>query len=107
MARAALMDPAGELIFAGAAFASDEHGGGRAGNFFGEIENAPGSGVQRNPGDSRRGAHGFLLTAKENLWDISPRFSIAVIKEKSEEHSQDWLCHDFVHDEKSEERIWE
>jgi hypothetical protein len=61
------MNPAGQLIFAGAAFASDEHGGGGAGNFFGEIENAPGSGVQRNPRDGRRGAHGFLLTAKGKL----------------------------------------
>ena len=104
---AALMDPARELVFAGATFTCDQHGCGGAGNFFGEIEDPPGRGVGCNPGNGRGGAHGFLLTAIGNLSNTSPRFAIAAFHEKWGEHSQEWLCHNFVFDETSNEHICE
>jgi hypothetical protein len=43
---------------------------------------------------------------KGNLSNTSPRLWNAVFQEKSEEHSQEWLCHDAFH-EKKKECIWE
>ena len=57
VARAAFMNPARELIFPRAAFAGDQNRGRGVGDFFGEFENAPRSGIGRDPGNLR-GGHG-------------------------------------------------
>ena len=52
-ARAVLVNPARELIFARTAFAGDEQRGGRLGELCGELENATRGGIGGDPGNVR------------------------------------------------------
>ncbi len=44
MTRAVLVNPTGELVFASAALAGNQHGGGGIGHFIGKFKDAQGSG---------------------------------------------------------------
>ena len=93
VARAALVDPARELVFARAALAGNQDSGGSAGYFFRKFQHALGSGVCRNPGNLSGRAHGFLLAPNGSLHKNHGRgFATALCQEKSEEHSQERLC---------------
>ena len=54
VARAVLVNPARELIFAGAAFAGDQHGGGGVGDFVGKFEDVLRRGIRATQGMVRR-----------------------------------------------------
>ena len=96
MTRAVLVNPSRELIFAGAAFAGDQYGGGGARYFVGKFEDVLGRGIRGNPGNGCGGTHDLTLALPQELLEI--------FEGKSEEHSQEWLCHkDKSH---SRVRLW-
>ncbi len=64
-ARSALVNPARELILAGAALAGDQKRGRGLGEFFGEFENAQRSRVGRHPHDVRR-AHASVVPPSDS-----------------------------------------
>jgi hypothetical protein len=95
VARAALVDPARELVFARAALTGNQDSGGSPGYFFRKFQDAPGSGVCGDPGNLSGRAHGFLLAPNGSLQKNDGRgLATAPCQEKSKEHTEERLCHE-------------